>query len=109
MFSEAIHNPMLMDRYLALKSARYVFGACRHLGDEIEFKKDGIVASRAARVLSDALQLLEQVRRDSIWEAIGLGAFADVKRSRTGGKGYGGVIERRPDYLNPMLSALEAR
>jgi beta-lysine 5,6-aminomutase alpha subunit len=109
MFSEAIHNPMLMDRYLALKSARYVFGACRHLGDEIEFKKDGIVACRAARVLSDALQLLEQVRRDSIWEAIGLGAFADVKRSRTGGKGYGGVIERRPDYLNPLLSALEAR
>lgn len=25
MFSEAIHTPLLMDRYLALKSARYVF------------------------------------------------------------------------------------
>ncbi len=40
MFSEAIHNPMLMDRYLSLKATRYVFNAAKHLGDEIEFKKD---------------------------------------------------------------------
>ena len=44
MFSEAIHNPLLMDRYLSLKATRYVYGAARHLGDEIEFKRDGIVA-----------------------------------------------------------------
>jgi len=107
MFSEAIHNPLLMDRYLALKATRYVFGACRHLGDEIEFRTDGIVSRRAIHVLDEALGLLEEVRRDSIWESIGRGAFADVKRQRTGGKGYAGVVERGRDYLNPILDELE--
>jgi len=107
MFSEAIQNPLLMDRYLALKATRYVHGACRHLGDEIEFRSDGIVARRAEQVLDEALQLLVDVKRESIWEAIARGAFADVKRTRTGGKGYGGVIDRAPDYLNPFLDALE--
>jgi hypothetical protein len=30
-----------------------------------------------------------------------------VKRSREGGKGYAGVTERDPGYLNPILTALE--
>jgi beta-lysine 5,6-aminomutase alpha subunit len=107
MFSEAIHNPLLMDRYLALKATRYVYGAAKHLGEEIEFKKDGIVARRAIQVLDEALALLEDVKRESIWEAIGRGAFADVKRTRTGGKGYAGVLERSRDYCNPLLVALE--
>jgi beta-lysine 5,6-aminomutase alpha subunit len=109
MFSEAVHNPLLMDRYLSLKATRYVYGACRHLGDEIEFKKDGIVARRAAQVLGEAHDLLVEVDRESIWEAIGKGAFADVKRTRTGGKGYAGVVERAKDYVNPLLEALEGR
>jgi beta-lysine 5,6-aminomutase alpha subunit len=109
MFSEAIQNPLLMDRYLALKATRYVYGAARHLGEEIEFKADGRVARRAIQVLDEALALLEEVRRDSIWEAIGKGAFADVKRTRTGGKGYAGVLERDRDYVNPLLVALEKR
>ncbi len=107
MFSEAIHNPLLMDRYLALKATRYVYGAAKHLGEEIEFKKDGIVARRAIQVLDEALELLEEVKRESIWEAIGRGAFADVKRTRTGGKGYAGVLDRSRDYCNPLLDALE--
>jgi beta-lysine 5,6-aminomutase alpha subunit len=108
MFSEAIHNPLLMDRYLSLKSARYIFGAAKHLGDEIEFKKDGIVESRAREVLANAHQLLVEVERETIWDAIGRGAFADVKRTRTGGKGLAGVVTRDADYVNPLLEALEA-
>jgi beta-lysine 5,6-aminomutase alpha subunit len=107
MFSEAVQNPLLMDRYLSLKATRYVHGACRHLGDEIEFKRDGIVARRAEEVLSQALTLLEEVRAESIWEAIGRGAFADVKRTRTGGKGFAGVVDRDGDYVNPLLHELE--
>ena len=107
MFSEAVQNPLLMDRYLALKATRYVYTACRHFGDEIEFKAGGIVARRAVQVLDESLALLEEVRRETLWEAISRGAFADVKRTRTGGKGYSGVVERTADYLNPVLSALE--
>jgi beta-lysine 5,6-aminomutase alpha subunit len=109
MFSEAVQNPLLMDRYLALKATRYVYGAAKHLGDEIEFRKDGIVARRAVQVLGEAAQLLEEVRAESIWDAIGRGAFADVKRTRTGGKGYAGVTERAREYVNPVLDALEGR
>ena len=107
MFSEAIHNPLLMDRYLSLKATRYVYGAARHLGEEIEFKPDGRIARRAVQVLDEALALLEEVKEQSLWEAIARGAFADVKRTRTGGRGYAGVVERARDYVNPLLTALE--
>jgi beta-lysine 5,6-aminomutase alpha subunit len=107
MFSEAVHTPLLMDRYLSLKSARYIFGTARHLGDEIQWKPGGIVEQRAREVLESAHAQLAEVKRDSIWDAIARGAFADVKRTRTGGKGYAGVVERHADYLNPLLDLLE--
>jgi len=107
MFSEAIQNPLLMDRYLSLKSAQYIFSAARHLGDEIEWKRGGIVETRARQVLGESHALLAEVERDTIWEAIARGAFADVKRKRDGGKGYLGVVPKAPDYQNPFLEALE--
>ena len=109
MFSEAVHNPLLMDRYLSLKATRYVHTAARHLGDEITFKDDGIIARRAVQVLDETLTLLTEVKEQTLWHAIGTGAFADVKRTRTGGKGYAGVTERSPDYVNPILDALEGK
>jgi len=107
MFSEAIHNPLLMDRYLSLKAARYAFGAARHLGDDIAFRPDGIVEMRAKEVLNEAHQLLEEVHGKSIWTSIAEGVFADVKRTKTGGKGYAGVLPRGESYFNPFLAALE--
>jgi beta-lysine 5,6-aminomutase alpha subunit len=107
MFSEAVQNPLLMDRYLALKATRYVHSAARHLGSEIELKPDGIVGKRAVHVLDASLALLEDVAGSTIWEAIAHGAFADVKRTRTGGKGYSGVVDRHPEYTNPLLEVLE--
>jgi beta-lysine 5,6-aminomutase alpha subunit len=107
MFSEAIHNPMLVDRYLSLKSARYIFSTARHLGDEIQWKPGGIVEQRARQVLDEALACLEEVHQKTIWEAIAEGVFADVRRTREGGKGYRGVLRRHGAYLNPFLAALE--
>ncbi len=107
MFSEAIQNPLLMDRYLSLKKTRYVYTAAKHLGEEIQWKPDGRVAARATQVLREAHEQLVDVQRTTIWEAIGNGAFADVKRTRTGGKGYAGVVARAKDYVNPILGLLE--
>jgi beta-lysine 5,6-aminomutase alpha subunit len=98
-----------MDRYLSLKATRYVHTAARHLGDEITFKEDGIVAKRAVQVLDETLTLLTEVKEQTLWHAIGTGAFADVKRTRTGGKGYAGVTPRSPEYVNPILDALEGK
>jgi beta-lysine 5,6-aminomutase alpha subunit len=108
MFSEAVHNPMLMDRYLSIKATKYVYNACKHLGEEIEFKPDGRIANRAKLVLREAHTLLTEVDKEGIWSAIARGAFADVKRPREGGKGFKGVVQRSPDYVNPLLTELEA-
>src|SRR5262249_15189047 len=77
--SEAVHTPLLMDRYLSLQSAGSIFGTARHLGDEIQWKPGGIVETRAREVLAAAHELLGEVKRESIWDAIGRGAFGDVK------------------------------
>jgi beta-lysine 5,6-aminomutase alpha subunit len=108
MFSEAIHNPLMMDRYLSLKATRYVFNAAKHLGEEIQIRPDGRIAARAALVLRKACDLLEVVQRETLWSAIARGAFADVRREPTGGKGLTGVIAKDRDYLNPLLHSLEA-
>ena len=108
MATEAMHTPLLMDRYLSLKATRYMFGGAQHLGDEIEFMPGGIIGDTRRVVLEKRTSLLEEVRATPIWDAIGKGAFADVKRTREGGKGFAGVVARAPDYLNPILDALEA-
>jgi beta-lysine 5,6-aminomutase alpha subunit len=108
MFSEAIHNPLMMDRYLSLKATRYVFNSTRHLADEIAYRPDGRIAGRAEAVLKRAADLLDVVRSESLWGAIARGAFADVRREPTGGKGLSGVVARERDYLNPLLERLEA-
>src|SRR5213082_1791835 len=102
MMTEAMHNPFLMDRYVALKSAAYVYRAARHLGEEIRFKPEGIVARRQREVFDEALALLEEVAKDGIMAAIG-----DTARRPDGGKGLEGVVEKGPEYFNPFLEILE--
>ena len=109
MMTESIHTPFLQDRFCAIKGASYVFGAARHLADELRWNPDGRVVARARSVLSDARDLLRTVEREGLFAAIARGVFADVKRPETGGKGLGGVVEKSPDYLNPILDALEHR
>src|SRR3954465_6185823 len=108
MMTEAMHNPFLMDRFVALKSAAYAYRAARHLGDEIAFKPDGIVARRQREVFDQALSLLEEVARDGLMAAIGRARFGDTARTETGGKGLAGVFERAPDYFHPLLEILES-
>ena len=109
MMTEAIHNPYLQDRFIAIKGANYVFTACRHLGEEMAWKPDGRVVTRAQRVLAEARDLLRVVRAEGLFQAVARGVFADVKRPETGGRGLDGVKERAPDYMNPLLDALEGR
>jgi beta-lysine 5,6-aminomutase alpha subunit len=108
MMTEAMHNPLLMDRYVALKSADYVYRAWRHMGGELRLAPGGLVERRAAKTLHEALDLLEQVAGEGLLAAIGKARFGDVARSEGGGKGLAGVVERTPDYFNPFLELLEA-
>ena len=106
MLTEAIHTPFVHDRFLAVENARYVMNAARSLSEEISFVPGGKIEKRANEVLHKAHDLLAQLRETGIMEAIEQGIFADVKRSRFGGKGLDGVVKRAPDYLNPFYQAL---
>jgi beta-lysine 5,6-aminomutase alpha subunit len=106
MLTEAIHTPFLGDRALSLENARYVMATARHLGDEIEWKKDGIVERRAQSVLANTVSLLERVAELGLMHAIEARTFADVSRPPNGGRGFEGVFARADDYWNPFGEAL---
>jgi beta-lysine 5,6-aminomutase alpha subunit len=108
MMTESIHTPLLQDRFAAIKGADYVFNAARHLSDEIRWNPEGRVVARARQVLDEARVLLREVQKEGMFSAIARGAFADVKRPETGGRGLAGVVEKSNEYSNPILQALEA-
>ena len=106
MLTEALHTPLLQDRYVSIKNAKYVFESCRDLADEVTFKPGGIIETRANDQLRKAVEQLEHVREIGLFRALELGEFADVKRDPGGGRGFEGVFRRRDDYFNPFFAAL---
>ena len=107
MLTEAIHTPFLQDRMLSIENAKYVFNNARHLGDEIEYKKDGLIQKRAQKVLHDADELLAQIEKDGLFPTIEAGKFAAVKRPFEGGKGLEGVATKDNDfYFNPFIEKM---
>jgi beta-lysine 5,6-aminomutase alpha subunit len=102
MMTEAMHTPHMGDRYLALENARYVMNNARLLGEEVEFKRDGMIQRRAQTVLADATALLERVQREGLFDVLSEGVFADVYRPVNKGKGLDGVAQRSADYYNPV-------
>ncbi|HSW35349.1 MAG TPA: lysine 5,6-aminomutase subunit alpha [Candidatus Limnocylindrales bacterium] len=103
MLTEAIHTPFLSDRYLSIASGRYIFNNARHLGEEIFFKEGGRIQKRAARLLDDACSMLQEIKKIGLEASLEQGMFADIKRSRDGGKGLEGVITRHEQYYNPFF------
>ena len=108
MMTEAMHTPLLADRYVALKSGSYIHRAARGIANEFTVREDGVIAERARHVFKEAMELLEECHKDGLTSAIGRARFGDVARTETGGKGLDGVVEKAPDYFNPFLDQLEA-
>ncbi len=105
--TEAIHTPHVHDRHLSLENVDYVFRAMRHLGEDIMFRPGGRVESRARKVLADAVAMLEDVAGMGLMEAISKAMFADIARTREGGKGLEGVVSKADGYCNPVSDLLE--
>ena len=106
--TEAIHTPLMQDRYESLCSINYVFNVARALGEEIEFKKDGFIQKRAQQVLDEVEQFMREVKEIGLMEAIAQGKFANISRPVDGGKGLDGVFKKGPDYSNPVMEQLES-
>ena len=66
--TEALHTPLLMDRFMSLKSANYIFQAAKGLGNEIEFKKEGKVNQWARESARGYLILIREDRATRLFE-----------------------------------------
>ncbi len=106
MLTEALHTPLLQDRYLSIKNAKYVFESCRNLAGEVTYKPGGMIERRANDQLQKAVDQLEHVQSIGLFKALEDGEFADVKRDPGGGRGFEGVFKVTADYFNPFFAAL---
>jgi beta-lysine 5,6-aminomutase alpha subunit len=79
------------------------------LSDEIEYKADGIIAKRANQVLDQTIDFLEQLDKTGLFDSIEQGLFAEACRPKDSGKGLDGVVEKAPDYWNPVGEFLKTR
>ncbi len=109
MLTEAIHTPYLQDRFLAIDNAKYVMNTMADLGEEIVFKKNGIMVRRAKQVLDEAVKFMQHVDKTGLFDAIEKGMFAEIKRHKDGGKGFNGVVEKAADYWNPFEDFLHKK
>ncbi len=106
--TEAIHTPLLQDRFLAIRSALYVFNAARDLGEQFDWREDSLVSRWTDQILRDAVDLLRQIDNLGLFKGLEAGLFADIKRSPEGGRGLEGVVERDEGYFNPFYERLLA-
>jgi beta-lysine 5,6-aminomutase alpha subunit len=107
MLTEAIHTPFMQDRFLAVENARYILNNTKDFANDIEFKKDGIMQTRAQSVLDETIVFLEQINEKGLFDSIEQKLFAEVSRPKNGGKGFDGVKEKATDYYNPVYDYLE--
>jgi beta-lysine 5,6-aminomutase alpha subunit len=107
MMTEAVHTPFMSDRFIAIENAKYIFNNMQNLGDEVEFKTNGIIQKRAQEVLDNAFLLLEKVEKEGLFSALEKGIFGNVKRSKTGGKGLFGVSQKSANYINPFIGLMK--
>ena len=106
MMTEAIHTPFMSDRALAIENAQYIFRTMADFGSEIEFKKGGIIQSRAAEVLKKAADLLGEIEQMGLFATLEKGVFADIRRPVDGGKGLDGVVRKADGYFNPFIEEM---
>ena len=104
--TEAIHTPFLQDRNLAIENAKYIFNNMRDLGEEITFKKGGMIEQRAQTVLAEAEAMLKGIDAEGLMTTIEKGKFAGIKRAKDGGKGLDGVVKKDSQYFNPFIDLM---
>jgi len=111
MMTEAVVTPWLSDRDLALQNVRYVLQAAGKLHEDFRPQPDGFIAQRAAQVLAEAIELLEQILAHKgeagLLDAIADGTFGLMRRPADRGRGLDGVAAKSGAYYNPATVLLE--
>ena len=73
-----------------------------------EWRDDSLVARWANKILREAVELLQEIDRLGLFQALEAGLFAEIKRFPEGGRGLEGVIRRSDRYFNPFYEELLA-
>jgi beta-lysine 5,6-aminomutase alpha subunit len=107
--TEGIFTPHIHDRVLGLQNVDYVFNAARDLSEEIEFKRGGIIQTRAQEVLAGAHELLERIAQTGLFKAIEDATFGDVSRGLGDGRGIPGIVKTGEGYFNPVVDLMRDR
>ena len=81
----------------------------KSIGEEMEFKEDGICRNRVKEVLGNTIKLLEDITKEGLFTALEKGIFGDVKRPKNGGKGLEGVTMKGANYLNPFVELMKGK
>ena len=105
--TEGIFTPHIHDRVLGLQNVDYVFNAAHDLGEEIEFKRGGIIQTHAREVLAGAHALLERIAEEGLFKAIERASFGDVSRGLEDGRGIEGIVRTEASYFNPALELMQ--
>ena len=103
MLTEALHTPLMQDRFLSLESAKFIFHAMKHLNEEVLFLPNGKIQERAQATLENAVALLEVIQKEGLFQALEQGRFAEIARKPKAGRGLDGVFAKSAKYLNPFL------
>jgi beta-lysine 5,6-aminomutase alpha subunit len=92
--TEGIFTPHVHDRVIGLENVNYVFSAARDLGDEIEFRRGGIVQTRAQEVLRGAHALLAQIAEEGLFAALRVRRRAAPRLGGSRSRGHRGGRRR---------------
>jgi beta-lysine 5,6-aminomutase alpha subunit len=106
MLTEAIHTPFMSDRALSIENAQYIFSTMKDLGDEITYKKGGIMETRVDEVLGKATDLIQDIEKEGLFKTLEQGKFGGIKRPFDGGKGLAGVVQKEEGYFNPFVDLM---
>jgi len=104
--TEGFYTPLIHDRTISLENVKSVFNNAADLYEEIIFKKNGIIQTRAKEVLRDTYSLLVHIEGSGLFEAIEGGLFGDIKRKINEGKGREGIFEKDNHYFNPIAELM---
>ena len=75
----------------------------------MHYNPNGKIVRRARSVLDATFNYLEKIKGIGLMESIEEGYFAEMKRSRDGGRGLDGIFQKSRRYLNPFLEKLEVQ
>lgn len=106
MLTEAIHTPFMADRAISIDNAQYIFHTMADLGNELTYKKGGIMETRVDEVIHKAHELVKEIDEEGLFKTLEQGKFGGVKRQLNGGKGLSGVVEKEKAYFNPFIEIM---